>query len=62
MTNNTALELLRSGNPVGALALLDDALSPDEIDPARLVARGMILLANNNPAGADGAADGGRPG
>lgn len=50
MTTETALDLLRSGNPVGALALLGDALSLDEIDPARLVARGMVQLANNNPA------------
>ena len=50
MTIETALDLLRSGNPVGALALLGDALSLDEIDPARLVARGMVQLANNNPA------------
>jgi protein O-GlcNAc transferase len=50
MTTETALDLLRGGNPVGALALLGDALSPDEIDPARLVARGMVQLANNHPA------------
>ena len=50
MTTETALDLLRSGNPVGALALLGDALSLDEIDPARLVARGMVQLANNSPA------------
>ncbi len=50
MTAEAALELLRGGDPAGALALLGDAMPPDEIDPARLVARGMVQLANHHPA------------
>jgi protein O-GlcNAc transferase len=50
MDADGALELLRAGDPAGALALLGDQLSPDVIDPALLVARGMVQLANNHPA------------
>jgi Flp pilus assembly protein TadD len=50
MTTEAALELLRHGDSAGALALLGDALGPHEIDPARLVARGMVQLANQRPA------------
>ena len=50
MTAEAALELLRNGDPAGALALLGETASPDEIDPARHAARGMVLLANDLPA------------
>src|SRR4051794_11312499 len=50
MTAEAALELLRGGDSAGALALLGDAIALDEIDPAELVARGIVRLANHQPA------------
>ena len=50
MTTESALELLRAGDPVGALASLGDAISPDGIDPARFVTLGMVQLANQHHA------------
>ena len=34
MTTEAALELLRDGDPVGALALLHEIASPDQAEPA----------------------------
>jgi len=50
MTADDALALLQGGDPVGALALLDDAMPTDNADAAWLVARGMVQLANDHPA------------
>jgi len=50
MSVAAALELLCCGDAVGALALLDNAGSPDETDTATLVARGMVQLANDRPS------------
>jgi protein O-GlcNAc transferase len=50
MTTETALELLHAGNPAGALALLGEAISPDDNDPARLAVLGMVQLANHHHA------------
>ena len=50
MTTEAALELLQNGDPVGALALLHEIASPDQAEPASHAARGMILLANDQPA------------
>lgn len=52
MTAEAALDLLHRGDAAGALALLADAASSDEPDPALLVARGMVQLANDHPAAA----------
>jgi protein O-GlcNAc transferase len=52
MTAEAALDLLRGGDAAGALALLGDAISPHTSDPMLFAARGMILLANDNPAAA----------
>lgn len=52
MTTEAALELLGTGDPDGALILLGETASPDEVEPARHAARGMVLLANDRPAGA----------
>jgi protein O-GlcNAc transferase len=50
MTIGAALELLQNGDPVGALGLLHDMPSADEVEPASHAARGMVLLANDRPA------------
>ena len=52
MTAEAALDLLHRGDAVGALALLADEVSSDELDSALLVARGMVHLANDSPAAA----------
>jgi len=52
VTAEAALDLLHRGDPAGALALLADEPSPDEPDSALLAARGMVQLANDNPAAA----------
>ena len=52
MTTDAALELLYRGDAAGALALLGDAMAPDEMDPARYAALGMVQLANNRPSDA----------
>jgi protein O-GlcNAc transferase len=49
MTAEAALELLHRGDPAGALELLGDSISPCDMDPALLAARGMIELANQHP-------------
>ncbi len=51
MTVEVALERLRDGDPVRALALLDAAM-PAVPDADWLLARGMVQLANNLPADA----------
>jgi protein O-GlcNAc transferase len=51
MLADAALELLRGGDPAGALALLDTAPC-DASDPALLTARGMVQLANCRPVDA----------
>jgi predicted O-linked N-acetylglucosamine transferase (SPINDLY family) len=50
VTAEAALGLLHRGDAAGALALLADAPPSDEPDQALLVARGMVQLANDNPA------------
>jgi predicted O-linked N-acetylglucosamine transferase (SPINDLY family) len=50
MTPESALERLRAGDAVGALAMLDAAAPLDALDAASLVARGMVQLANHLPA------------
>jgi protein O-GlcNAc transferase len=50
MTTDAALERLHSGDPAGALLLLDAAASSDLLDPELLVARGVVQLANHCPA------------
>ena len=50
VTTEAALELLRDGDPAGALALLGLVLSHDDVDPARLAALGMVQLANRRAA------------
>src|SRR4051812_43663176 len=50
MIAETILERLRAGEPQGALALLDQTISPDTLDAELLVARGMVLLATHRPA------------
>ena len=50
VTTEAAIELLRDGDPAGALALLGPVLSPDDVDPARLAALGMVQLANRRAA------------
>ena len=50
MTADVALALLQGGDPIGALALLDDATAADETGADHLVARGMVLLANHHSA------------
>ncbi len=50
MTTEAALELLHSGDAAGALASLGSTPSPDETDPVRLVALGMVQLANHHHA------------
>jgi protein O-GlcNAc transferase len=52
MTTKAALDLLHRGDAAGALALLADAPPCDEPDPALLVARGTVQLANDDPAAA----------
>jgi protein O-GlcNAc transferase len=52
MTTEVALERLRAGDPVGALALLDQAITTETPDVDWLVARGMAQLANQLPAAA----------
>jgi protein O-GlcNAc transferase len=49
MTTEAALELLRGGDATGALALLGDTIPPNLVDTARLVALGMMQLANDQP-------------
>ena len=50
MTAEVALELLRNGDPAGALGLLGETASPAANEPALHAARGMVLLANDLPA------------
>ncbi len=50
MTADAVLALLQGGDPVGALALLDDGMPSDDPDAEWLVARGMVQLANAHPA------------
>jgi predicted O-linked N-acetylglucosamine transferase (SPINDLY family) len=52
MTTEAALELLQCGDPAGALALLGDAPSPDEMEPTQVAAWGTVQLANHNLAAA----------
>src|SRR6185312_2750924 len=44
MTADAALEMLRLGDPVGALEVLATAAFTDNADPTRHLARGMALL------------------
>jgi protein O-GlcNAc transferase len=50
VSTEAALELLRNGDPGGALSLLGETTPWDEPDPAQHAARGMVLLANDRPA------------
>jgi tetratricopeptide (TPR) repeat protein len=50
MNIDAVLELLGRGDGRGALALLDDSAPANETDPGSLVARGMVQLANDQPA------------
>ena len=50
MTADAAFQRLHAGDPVGALALLDAAGSPDTLDIGQLVASGIVQLANQRPA------------
>jgi predicted O-linked N-acetylglucosamine transferase (SPINDLY family) len=50
MIAEAALAHLHAGDPAGALALLDHAVSPDTLDTDLLVTSGIVHLANNDPA------------
>ena len=49
MIADAALERLYAGDPASALAMLDAAAATDTLDPALLVATGIVQLANRCP-------------